>query len=580
MNRRRAGTGHQRILRIRSVRFPLSSPAPAIAKTALTIPCMQNEVEVFHTTETHVKNKKCALFFFALIVLFFLSAVIINFKGSVRFWTGDVYADAEYAMFAWQSKSVFPDGWSFGNQYYVIATPVIASVFYGLTGSIDLAMPLATTVMTVFLIISLDWAIRPFVSFLPRVAATALLFGCMTTPRVTESPEGQLLFILASYYSCYLITIFVVVGDYLRAVAALSDRFRCLPFILSVLLLFATGIQSVRQTAILIVPLCVVEFIRVVSILLKKHTLTKAGCAITFRVAAYTLANFLGLITIRLMNIPHTSIYGSMLFRTSDWAVAHRVNMRILEKITGFYYAFHAEHGWLYGIAASITCGIVILSCIISARNMIRTDYDTQKKTMPFFVLQMFFVIGLIGLFMTNLIFSINFRSLYMFTFYALIVVSAVYLIERATPKLTNVITLLITIACLANWATGYALDVKESFADDRNTFSEIADYLMQRGTEYVYGIWWDAASVAKYTDGTVLAGACYPELFQILSYINPQNCYGPEENHHAVYLLSDGLLNDALAYAESAGADFEKIAEFGDGEYMLYTSDIPLMYH
>ena len=100
-----------------------------------------------------------------LLLLGYLAAfAVINFIGLPWFLGADTYGDTLVARYMWEQKTVFPEGWVFGNQYYVVATPVLAALFYGLTGSMNFAMALATTAMTAFLLLALWWMLRPFLN--------------------------------------------------------------------------------------------------------------------------------------------------------------------------------------------------------------------------------------------------------------------------------------------------------------------------------------------------------------------------------------------------------------------------------
>ena len=83
-----------------------------------------------------VKTEK-ALSALALLVMacYFAVFAVINFKCFARFCEQDMYADTLVAMMMWEQKSLFPLGYVFGNQLYIVATPVLAALFYGLTGS-------------------------------------------------------------------------------------------------------------------------------------------------------------------------------------------------------------------------------------------------------------------------------------------------------------------------------------------------------------------------------------------------------------------------------------------------------------
>ena len=98
---------------------------------------------------TDTLNKKHERAFSLIIILillaYFAVFAIVNFAGFAYFSTADMYEDTLVARLMWEQKTLFPANYIFGNQYYVIATPVFAALFYGLTGSMNTAMALATT---------------------------------------------------------------------------------------------------------------------------------------------------------------------------------------------------------------------------------------------------------------------------------------------------------------------------------------------------------------------------------------------------------------------------------------------------
>ena len=143
---------------------------------------------------------------------------IINFLGFERFCTTDMYEDTLVARLIWEQKSLFPDNYLFGNQFYVIATPVLAALFYGITGSMNLAMGLATTVMSLLVLLALNWMIKPFVKKAElRCCSLLLMLAASFGPNTIIREDGQLFFVMCSFYACYLITFFFLLGDYTRA---------------------------------------------------------------------------------------------------------------------------------------------------------------------------------------------------------------------------------------------------------------------------------------------------------------------------------------------------------------------------
>ena len=155
-----------------------------------------------------------------LVLLAYLGLFgFLNFRGFARLALADMYEDTLCARLMWEAKSIFPKRFLFGNQFYVIATPVLAALFYGLCGSMNTAMALATTVMSLLILLSMDWMLRPVLKKpWQRLAALLAFVGLLFGPGSARREDGtQLFFVMCSYYACYVICDFVVLGDYARA---------------------------------------------------------------------------------------------------------------------------------------------------------------------------------------------------------------------------------------------------------------------------------------------------------------------------------------------------------------------------
>ena len=69
-----------------------------------------------------LKTEKILLIPVILVSLAFLIVFgIINFMGFEQFCVPDMYADTLVARLMWEEKTLFPRGFVFGNQLYVIA---------------------------------------------------------------------------------------------------------------------------------------------------------------------------------------------------------------------------------------------------------------------------------------------------------------------------------------------------------------------------------------------------------------------------------------------------------------------------
>ena len=196
-----------------------------------------------------------------LLCMFAYLAVfaVTNIFGFELFCDSDMYPDTLVARLMWEQKTFFPDGWVFGNQLYIIATPALAALLYGLTGSMNASMVIATEIMSFLIIASFLWMLQAITNKrLDQYTCCLLLIASVIAPRGPYEENAQLFFLQASYYACYLITLFVVYGDYIRSFQTSNLRSAALG--LSVVLCFATGIQSMRQTVVMVLPIICCEF--------------------------------------------------------------------------------------------------------------------------------------------------------------------------------------------------------------------------------------------------------------------------------------------------------------------------------
>ena len=302
----------------------------------------------------------------ALVILGYLCVyTVIDFHGFARLCTSDMYEDTLAARLMWEQKTLLPKNYLFGNQFYVVATPVLSALFYGLTGSMNRAMAWATLVMSAFLLLSMDWMLRAH-DRRPMVRAAALLtfLASIFGPYTVFREDGQqLFFAMCSFYACYLICFFVVLGDYARSRE--SEALRLPALLLSLFLCFCTGMQSLRQTCVMILPLLAYEGLAALYCLWKKRPLYPQGKRMRlWRTLAYTGANILGLAVIRLLPVKRHEIYsGASIFSGASIGEKFRDVHTALITVTG-YEATREGDSRLFFILMFLTMTLLVLTAV------------------------------------------------------------------------------------------------------------------------------------------------------------------------------------------------------------------------
>ena len=508
----------------------------------------------------------------ALIIAYLAVFSIIDFAGLPWFMDADTYSDTLIARYIWEQKDLFPNNWIYGNQYYVIATPVLAALFYGITGSMNTAMALATAAMTLFLLLALWWMLRPFLNGGQILAAELTLVAVALAMGLQYKREAQLLFVLASYYACYLLTVLVVWGDYFHRLFR-GKRLLCPAFFLGLFLSFATGMQSLRQTCIMVLPLLAFECLRILAMLAGKG---EKNWVPTLRALASAAANLAGLVFIRWLDIPSTTIYGSVELLPPELLPQHLENvLQAISQVVGFAYLSWGPDPFLIPFCLATVVAVVLAFGLCGYGWLVRRD--RERSHAPMDAMLLLCLISLLAVISTSLVLNMNASALYLFLWYLLVALSVASLLARLGRWGKRLVLCCLCLLALGNLKVSYGQSLERALERPDNTWSLVGEALMDYDFEILYGRWDFSNMVAGYTDGKVVSASWYDGVGHILGYINPQDLYGPEDNQRAVYLFRPEELEAGMALAEAAGAHLTLVWETPGAA--LYTSDKQLMW-
>lgn len=509
-----------------------------------------------------------------LIVLlaYFICFGIINFKGFARYSMSDMYEDTLVARLMWEQKTLFPRNYVFGNQYYVIATPVLSALFYGLTGSQNTSMALATTVMSLLIVLSFFWMLTGEVrNRLSLAGALLALVSCVYAPHAVTEDIGQLFFVMCSYYACYTITLFLVLGDYLRALK--SEKLRPGAMALSLALCFATGMQSLRQTCIMVLPILAFELLRAVRNRMKEgHFFPEGNRCPLWRALGYAAANLGGCLLIKCLNVPHETIYsGVSIFDGASIRGKFWENWIALRSVCGFEMA-SGGFGLIYPLLFVFFTGIVLYAIMIMLR---RHGEKPDNKTCCWLLL----LIGIAAVVAASLVSSVKTRNIYLFLYYPLIAVSFCINAEKAGGRGRSLLSLALCVLAAFNLYFSYGEEVKGSLSNEPTPAQQVCELAISEGCEYVYGCHSHAApDIAVWSDGKLIAGTWQDEIiFKVTPYINIQNIYSLEDYSKALFVFMPWELEGARIETEGNGTVLTEIGQFGS--YTVCRSSNQLLY-
>lgn len=527
-----------------------------------------------------IKREKIFSVVLTVLLLGFVGMVFyINFSINPEYYDGDIYNDINYAKEAWKAKSLFPKDWIFGNQTYVVATPVLAALFYGITGNGFTAMAIASCIMTVLTLLTYDWMTRTLFSYNERTAGFLFMIGfLLLKAHVATSQQGiQAFFTMASYYACYLINAFIVYGCYVRIRQGKFTGKHIIPAIIGVALSFGTGMQSLRQTAVMALPLvaCEVLLIIIYSAKDKRFAISYS----TLFSAIVFIANIAGLVAMRFIEINQNSIYGTTAFVSSfkDFFRKLFLNMESVALTFGL----DALELRVRLVASIPFLLIILIGFILCVKDYIKNKCNEQGR----FVLVMFLTLGCVSVFAAGVLTDVVNRALYYFMIYPLLAVCVSYIIVKFEKKRDILFSVVaVFTAGMIIFRTAGAVEEIKAGKDKNSTAHQIANYMLDNGYDTIYSVF-GLSGVMDGAENVVVASGDKIHLVQFknvdsskpmkpVEYLCVKDGYKQWDNSKSLYLLRDHELPKVKKIAGKYDVTMTEKARFGDGLYLYSMSE------
>lgn len=527
-----------------------------------------------------IKREKIFSVVLTVLLLGFVGMVFyINFSINPEYYDGDIYNDINYAKEAWKAKSLFPKDWIFGNQTYVVATPVLAALFYGITGNGFTAMAIASSIMTVLTLLTYDWMTRTLFSYNERTAGFLFMIGfLLLKAHVATSQQGiQAFFTMASYYACYLINAFIVYGCYVRIRQGKFTGKHIVLAVIGAALSFGTGMQSLRQTAVMALPLvaCEVLLIIIYSAKDKRFAISYS----TLFSAIVFIANIAGLVAMRFIEINQNSIYGTTAFVSSfkDFFRKLFLNMESVALTFGL----DALELRMRLVASIPFLLIILIGFILCVKDYIKNKCNEQGR----FVLVMLLTLGCVSVFAAGVLTDVVNRALYYFMIYPLLAVCVSYIIVKFEKKRDILFSVVAVFAAgMIIFRTAGAVEEIKAGKDKNSTAHQIANYMLDNGYDTIYSVF-GLSGVMDGAENVVVASGDKIHLVQFknvdsskpmkpVEYLCVKDGYKQWDNSKSLYLLRDHELPKVKKIAEKYDVTMAEKARFGDGLFLYSMSE------
>ena len=527
-----------------------------------------------------IKREKIFSVVLTVLLLGFVGMVFyINFSINPEYYDGDIYNDINYAKEAWKAKSLFPKDWIFGNQTYVVATPVLAALFYGITGNGFTAMAIASCIMTVLTLLTYDWMTRTLFSYNERTAGFLFMIGfLLLKAHVATSQQGiQAFFTMASYYACYFINAFIVYGCYVRIRQGKFTGKHIVLAVIGVALSFGTGMQSLRQTAVMALPLvaCEVLLIIIYSAKDKRFAISYS----TLFSAIVFIANIAGIVAMRFIEINQNSIYGTTAFVSSfkDFFRKLFLNMESVALTFGL----DALELRVRLVASIPFLLIIFIGFILCVKDYIKNKCNEQGR----FVLVMLLTLGCVSVFAAGVLTDVVNRALYYFMIYPLLAVCVSYIIVKFEKKRDVLFAVVAVFAAgMIIFRTAGAVEEIKAGKDKNSTAHQIANYMLDNGYDTIYSVF-GLSGVMDGAENVVVASGDKIHIVQFknvdsskpmkpVEYLCVKDGYKQWDNSKSLYLLRDHELPKVKKIAGKYDVTMTEKARFGDGLYLYSMSE------
>ena len=512
-----------------------------------------------------LREKGILLLLAGILCVYFGAICLINFSGRPGFYCTDMYADMVFAAKAWEQKSLIPEGWLFGNQLYVVATPALAALYCSVTTNPQIAMALAAVTMTVLILAAFWWMLKAVFSSAEEKLLCMVLFmtlGLYFGDSIGTVIGWQLFFTMCAYYACYLLNALLGFGCYLHADEKVGRGF-WLVLGFTCVLSFGTGMQSLRQTAIMSGPLMGLACLQMLTDLRKKENWKRrsAVCA-----CLITLFNILGLLYKETVEFQQTEIFGQMGLAESGQmlpAVGESLNT-MLELLAGET----AE--------ATVMRIVLLLFCGIGAGELcFRKGRKERKKPLQLAVL---LVLSLLAILAIDVATILKVRDIYYFLFYLLLAFlgTCVFAGRKKIGRWLCLLGLALTLV-LPSMLALKDICMQAYFAR-YDPIYEVSDFLVEEDYDTVYAPWNLGEDIAIASDFEIAMGFWDKEFFVPVEYLCDPQIYEVDSSRCVYAMYGSESAELAGEKVKQKGLSWDLLKAFPELRIYLYTSSKNLM--
>lgn len=512
-----------------------------------------------------LREKGMLLILASILCVYFGAICLINFSGRPSFYCTDMYADMVFAAKAWEHKSLIPEGWLFGNQLYVVATPALAALFCGVTTNPQIAMALAAVTMTVLILAAFWWMLKGVFSSTEEKMLCMVLFmalGLYFGDSIGTVTGWQLFFTMCAYYACYLLNALLAFGCYLHGDDQ-QGRGYWIVLGLTCALSFGTGMQSLRQTAIMSCPLMGLVCLQLLADLRNQENWKRRSA---LSACLITASNILGLLYKETIAFQQTEIFGQM-----GLAEPGQMISGVGESLGTMVELLSCETAE----AAVMRIGFLLFCGIGAAELLFRLRGTERRKSLQLAALLM---LSLLAIMAIDIATTLKVRNIYYFLFYLFLAFLGTCVFRGRKRIGRWICMLLLTVTLIVPGMLALKDVCMQAYFARYDPIHVVSDYLIEEGYDTVYAPWNLGEDIGIASDFRIDVGFWDAKIFVPVTYLCDPEIYEADSSRcvYAMYgSVSLPLAEEALAQKNQ---QWNLLRAFPELDIYLYTAPHNLM--
>lgn len=461
------------------------------------------------------RTTDCILFAVVCVLLLIYMGIFIylNLCKYTQHVDSDIAAEALLAREIWQEKDLTPNTWIASTDRRVLGIPSLASLFYGMSGSMNFSMGISCIIVGGALLAAIAYTLKRC-HFSRLGIATGVLALC-ALPIGGLRNEGQMVpfvmllwFLFAGYYALHCICLFLCITfySYLRGTApsrellSRSNAWCTLAWLALAGFCGALALGGMRCLQIVILPLLVLE---VLLLFFESDHMSKPLPGERWRATLFVLS----LLAVGMLaRLYPANIEYPLYLQTANGMV---------DRLTRDIPAAVLE---CLGISGNCTLGsLSALMQLGIIAVLVLTVYGLcflfARKKMSFNQKLLLQALGASFL-LTVLIETVTTAELahnYFFAIWLVIMATLAAMIsyyEKAAPFFARLITVCVCIFAICNIFYTYKDCVTVN--DNLKEYEEVISYMESENISCGYAEFWDASRICAMTDGRLTMGHCY----------------------------------------------------------------------